>query len=141
MNTFTTKTNPEYVKKSSKISIVKTFLGFSAIACIGFIYGWKTFLLLEIIVITACILTMKNQQKTGHSFELKFEDNNITFTNLSTNSSYQLTEVPLSVINIRQNKADKDGDLCSFSIKNTGAMFGGVENYTELKKYIDENFK
>jgi hypothetical protein len=134
MNTFKTKTNPEYAKKSAKTSLIKSFFGFSAIACVGFFYGWQTFLLLEIIVIFALFLTNKNQNKYGTAFELTFEGDNITFTNLSTNSSYQLTEVPLSVISIKQNKADCDGDFCSFSIKNTSAIFSGVENYTELKK-------
>ncbi len=141
MNTFTTRTNPEYAKKSAKASLIKTFFGFSAIACVGFFYGWQTFILLETIVIAAIFLTKKNQNKDGASFELKFEDDSITFTNLTNNSSYQLTEVPFSVISLKQSKADIQGDFCSFAIKNTSTIFGGVENYTELKKYIDENFK
>ena len=141
MNIFTTVTNSEHAKNSFKQSFVSTILGFSVFACIGFIYGWQTFLLLEIIVLMACGLTFKNQNKDTASYELSFEGSNLHIKNVTTQSSYELSDIPISAVVIKQNKYDKANNCCSFSVKNTTASFSGVENCNELRAYINDNLK
>ena len=140
-NAFTTETIPQYVRLQSNKSLIIVFFVFSLIACLGFLIAWQTFIFFELIVIISCFVTLFQNNKKGHHWKLEFENDVLTITNLKTNESYWVSDIPASDFVITQSKNEMHLDYCSLMIKNTVFAFGGVKNCQQLKTYIKENYK
>ncbi len=80
------------------------------------------------------------QMKTNNVFTLTFDGNVIYFDGKTKKAHYRIFDIPASDIVLKQSNADKAANCCSLRIKNTIFNLKYVENYSELKKYIDENF-
>ena len=140
-NSFTTETAPQYVRLQSNRSFIIVFFVFSLIACLGFLVAWQTFIFFELIVIITCVVSLFQNNKKGHHWKLEFENDVLTITNLKTNESYWVSDIPASDFVITQSKSEMPFDYCSLMIKNTIFAFGGVKNCQQLKTYIKENYK
>ena len=140
-NAFSTETSPQYVRLQSYKSLLIVFLVFSLAACLGFLVAWQTFMFFELIVIISCVVSLFQNNKKGHHWKLEFENDVLTITNLKTNESFWVSDIPASDFVITQSKAETSLDYCSLMIKNTVFAFGGVKNCQQLKTYIRENYK
>ena len=140
-NAFSTETSPQYVRLQSNKSLIVVFLVFSLIACLGFLVAWQTFIFFELIVIVACVGSLFQNNKKGHHWKLEFENDVLTITNLKTNESYWVSDIPASDFVITQSKSEMPLDYCSLMIKNTVFAFGGVKSCHQLKTYIKENYR
>ncbi len=139
-NTFSTTTDPVYVRLQSNKSLAIVFFVFSLIACLGSLVAWQTFIFFELIVIISCVVSLFRNSKKGHYWKLSFENDMLTITNLTTNESYWVSDIPASDFVITQSKSEKHYDYCSLMIKNTVFAFGGIKNCQQLKTYIEENY-
>lgn len=139
--TFMTETDPQYVMLQSNKSLIIVFFVFSLIACLGFFVAWQTFVFFELIVIISCFVTLFNKNKKGHYWKLEFEDDILTITNLKTNESFNVFDIPASDFIITQSDRETNLDYCSLAIKGTVFAFGGVKNCKQLEIYIQEHYR
>lgn len=139
-NTFSTSTDSVYVRLQSFKFLITTFFVLSLIACLGFLVAWQTFMFFEVIVIISCVVSRFQNNKNIHHWKLEFESDALTITNLKTNESYYVSDIPASDFVITQSKNEIPLDYCTITIKNTVFAFGGVKNCQQLKKYIKDNY-
>ncbi len=143
MNTFTTQTNEKKVARYNLIT-------FAVIVLPLWIAGLVYSLLQEpidlgftaIIGIAGAIIAvvLATQVKTNNVFTLRFEDDILYLEGRTKTAHYRVYDIPASDFVLTQSKSDKAENMCSMKIKNTVFNLKYVENYTELKKYIEENF-
>lgn len=88
-------------------------------------------------LITIVLLT---QVRINNVFTLRFEGNVLYLDGKTKKTHYQVCDIPASDVVLTQSKADKAANRCSFRIKNTIFNLKYVENYSELKKYIEANY-
>lgn len=139
-NTFITETDEKYVKLQSIKGLIISFLIFSLLACLGFLIAWQTFVFFEIIVLIACAATCLQNKRNDNLWRLEFENDVLTITNLKTNNSFYVYDIPASDFVITQTKNEIPLDYCSLIIKNTIFGFGGIKDCQQLKAYIKENY-
>lgn len=137
---FVTETDEKYIKNQSDRVFFIIFLVLSLIACLGFFIAWQTFVFFEIIILLSCYFARSLRKNSNHCWRLKFENDDLTVINLSTNEVYRVWDIPASDFVITQTKREKGLDYCSVMIKNTVFTFGGIKNCTQLKKYIEINY-
>ncbi|MBO5778696.1 MAG: hypothetical protein J6R82_03925 [Clostridia bacterium] len=140
-NTFVTETDPQYVRKLFIKGMIISFFAFSLIACLGFLVAWQTFVWFELVVIFSWVVALVLCQKKGNHWTLEFKGDVLTITNIKTNASYCVYDIPASDFMIKQSKRDVQLDYCTFLIKNTVFAMDGVKNCQQLKAYIQENYK
>ena len=140
-NAFSTETSPQYVRLQSNKSVIIVFFVFSLVAGLGFLVAWQTFIFCELIVIVSCAVSLFQNNKKGHHWKLEFENDMLTITNIKTNESFWVSDIPASDFVITQSRNEMPLDYCSLMIKNTVFAFGGVKNCQQLKAYIRENYK
>lgn len=140
-NTFVTQTDSQYVLTQSNKAGIKVFLLFSLIACLGFLVAWQTFVFFELIVILAVFASFLQQRKKNFDWSLQFEEDELTITNLKTGQSFYVTDIPASDFIITQTKEEIPLNYCSFAVKHTVFVMGGVQNCRELKAYIREHYR
>ena len=139
-NAFITDTDSKYVQLQSYKSLMLVFLVFSLFACVGFFVAWQTFLFLELIVVISSVYAFWQNRKKEHRWKLEFENDQLTITNLTTNTSYCVYDIPASDFVITQTKREIPLDYCTVAIKHTVFAFGGVKNCRALKAYIQEHY-
>ncbi len=71
---------------------------------------------------------------------LTFKEGKLYLTNISGTKQFTVYDVPASDFIITQSEGQKKNDTCNLKIKNTVFKLYSVENCTEMKKYIEENF-
>lgn len=84
-----------------------------------------------------CLTAIKKE----HYWKLEFEDDALTIVNLKTNEYYSVFDIPASDFVITQSGNETNLDYCTLMIKHTVFAFGGVKNCTQLKAYIQENYR
>ncbi len=85
-------------------------------------------------------LILAFQVKINNVFTLRFEGAEIYLDGKTKKAHYHVYDIPASDIVLKQSKADQEADRCSLRIKNTVFNLKYVENYAELKAYIEANF-
>ena len=140
-NTFTIETDAKYAARARNRALLIVFLVMSLLACLGFFVAWQTFVYLEVFVLFSCACTYFLQIRKGHSWRLEFKNDELTIINLKTGEAFCVWDIPASDFVIKQEKKEIELDYCSLSIKNTVFHFEGLNNCSELRKYIKENYK
>ena len=140
-NTFVTQTDAKFTRNQQNKSILLVFPVFSLVACLCFFVGWELFLFAQIVIVISCCVTFFKNCKNTHSWKLAFEGDELVITNLVSNESFQVYDIPASDFVINQTKKEQTLDYCSLMIKNTVFAFGGIQNCSALKAYINENYK
>lgn len=140
-NSFVTETDAKYAELQTNKALVIVFLIFSLVACLGFLVAWQTFAFFEGIVLISCFITFFSKKRSGNYWRLEFVNDNLTVTNLKSGKSFHVDNVPATDFVITQTKSEIPLDYCSLMIKNTVFVFGTVKNCTQLKEYIDANYK
>ena len=139
-NTFLTDTDFQYVRLQSGKSFILFFGIFSLAACLGFLVAWQTFLFLEFLVVISCVYGFWQNGKQEHRWKLEFENDFLTITNLKTQESFCVYDIPASDFVITQTKREIPLDYCTVAIKHTVFAFGGVRNCRALKAYIQDHY-
>lgn len=139
-NTFVTETDVQYLQSQSSRVMVVIFVVISALACLGFLIAWQTFVFFELIVLISCGVTVVYSKKSSQSWKLEFEDDRLTITNQKNGKKSVICGVSASVFIMNQTRKEKELDYGSVGIRFTAFAFGGVKNYQALKQYIFENF-
>lgn len=80
------------------------------------------------------------QARINNIFTLRFEGDVLYLDGKTPKAHYKVYDIPASDIVLTQSKADKVANRCSLRIKNTIFNLKYVENYSELKKYIEANY-
>lgn len=140
-NTFVTETDVKHVQSQSSRTLVVVFVVLSALACLGFLVAWQTFVFLELIVLISCGAVVVYAKRSNQSWKLEFEDDRLTITNQKTGEETVLSGVSASVFVMGQTQQEKELDYCSLVIQQPYFALGGVKNYQALKQYISENFR
>ncbi len=144
MNTFTTQTNEKKNARFNLITaVVITTVPWAAVAIYSLLQTTPSWDLLGIA--SACyvlvLVVLASQIKINNIYTLRFEGNVLYLDGKTKNAHYQVYDIPASDFVLKQSKADVAQNSCSMRIKHT--VFYNlkyVENYSELKKYIEDNF-
>ena len=140
-NTFVTETDAKYTRGQSLRSLLMVFFAFSLLAGLGFLITWQTFVFFELIVLLSCTVYWIQTREKGYRWRLEFEGDRLTITNLSTEQSYYVVDIPGSDFVITQSKREANLDYCSLLIKNTVFGFGGIQNCSQLQAYIQNHYR
>ena len=140
-NTFTIETDAKYSSRTLNRTFLITFSVLSLLACLGFLITWQTFVFFEALVLICGVYSYFLANRKGHSWRLEFKNDELTITNLKTGETFCVWDIPASDFVIKQKEKEKELDCCSLSIKNTVFYFGRLNNCSELRKYIKENYK
>ncbi len=143
MNKFVTQTNVKLTKKRNLITFAVIILPLwiaSAVYCL-----LKKPIELELLgIISACFailsLVLLTQVGVNNVFTLRFEGNELFIDGKQKQMHYHVYDIPASDIVLTQSEKDKAANRCSMKIKKTVFNLKYVENYSELKKYIEANF-
>lgn len=143
MNTFTTKTTEKLVKKRNLITFSAIILPlWIASAVYSLLQDPMDMQLLGIL--SACFgilsIALLSQIGVNNVFVLRFEGATLYLDGKQKQMHYQVYDIPASDIVLTQSAADKAENRCRMKIKNTVFNLQYVENYTELKAYIEANF-
>lgn len=137
---FSTQTDERYALRQELRSFGLVFLIFSAVACLGFLVSWKTFLFFEALVVFATLSGLLQKRKKLN-WLLEFEQTTLTLTNLETAESITIRDLPADAFLIGQGKQEEALDYCSLLIKNTAFGLTGVQNCKALQAYIEAQFQ
>ncbi len=143
MNTFVTKTNEKLTKKYNVISFAIIILPlWIALAVYSLLQKPMELELLGICSACFALLSVALMSQAGvnNVFTLRFEGATLYLDGKTKNAHYVVYEIPASDIVLKQSGADKAANRCSLRIKNTVFNLKYVENYSELKAYIEANY-
>ncbi len=144
MNTFTTQTN---IKKNAVYNtvtaLVITLIPWTALVIYSVLQDPIMWDMVGIATGAAAVilLALISQAKVNNVYTLRFEGANLYLDGKTKNAHYHIYDIPASDFVLTQSKKDKANNSCSLRIKKT--VFYNlkyVENYTELKAYIEANF-
>ena len=140
MNTFQTQTNSKFAFKIYGLTMLITYLILALCSCYFLTISIGTFIMIEAFILLgigfSSIITLKNNSK----FTFYFEGNILYINGVKPTQVWKIYEIPATDFIITQSKSEKACDCCTVKIKNTIFKFYGVENYTQLKSYIENNF-
>lgn len=144
MNTFTTQTN---AKKNTVYNIVTALvvilIPWAALVVYSVLQNPPMWDMVGIASAAAAVilLVLITQAKVNNIYTLHFEGSNLYLDGKQKHAHYHIYDIPASDFVLTQSKKDKCSDCCSLRIKKT--VFYNlkyVENYTELRTYIEANF-
>ncbi len=144
MNRFTTQTNEKKVAKYNLITFAVIIL---PIWIAGLVYSLLQepidMGLVGIIGVAGAIIcaVLATQVKTNNVFTLRFEGDVLHLEGRTKTAQYTVYDIPASDFVLKQSDSDKEQNMCSLKIKNTVFNLKYVENYSELKRYIEENYR
>ncbi len=143
MNTFTTQTNEKKVKKANLITFAIIVLPLWAASAIWTLTSDP--MDLEMLgILSACFgilsIALLSQVGVNNVFTLRFEGAKLYLDGKQKHMHYEVYDIPASDIVLKQSAADKAANECSIRIKNTVFNLKYVENYAEMKAYIEANF-
>ncbi len=143
MNTFTTQTNEKLTKKRNLITFAAIiFPLWIAVALYSLLQTPPEWELLGMISVGFLMISviLAFQVGVNNIFSLRFEGDVLYLDGKQKHMHYQVYDIPASDIVLTQSESDKAENRCSMRIKNTVFRLKYVENYSELKKYIELNF-
>ncbi len=143
MNTFITQTNEKLTKKANltvfAIIVGLGFVGSAVYSLLQDPIDWQLFG-----IFAACFailgVALFSQANVNNIYTLRFEGSTLYLDGKQKQMHYRVYDIPASDIVLTQSKADKAENRCSMKIKNTVFHLKYVENYSELKAYIEANF-
>ena len=139
--TFFTETDIAYAKWQACKFMPVTYLILAALASVGLLIAWQTFLYFEAFAFIIAVLTFIITMKNTHEYRLRFENDMLHITDKTTGESFWVYDIPASDFIIQQTANEKKRDVCSVAIKDTVFILPCIKHCDELKKYISENFQ
>ena len=140
-NTFFTETDIAYAKWQACKSMPVIYLVLAALASVGLLIAWRTFLYFEAFAFIIAVLSFFVNRKNTNEYRLRFENDMLHITDKTTGESFWVYDIPASDFIITQSAKEKKLNICGVAIKETVFILPGVKHCNELKKYISENFQ
>lgn len=101
--------------------------------------GLKSALLIDGIYVVICAVFLFGVAFRSNNWQLDFEGDVLTLTNLGSHKQFQNWDSPLSDMQMKLTSPEKDeGKLV---IKDTIFRIEGVQNFTAMQRFIEQNYK
>ena len=101
--------------------------------------GLKSALLIDAAFVGVCAMFLFGVAFRSNNWQLDFEGDVLTLTNLGSHKQFRNWDSPLSDMQMKLTSPEKDeGRLI---IKNTVFRIEGVQDFTAMQTYIEQNYK
>ena len=141
MQDFVTETNSKYTIVKNCLISFGVYLIFAALGALLLLIKLSTFIFFEGVIfaffVIAIFVVIRNN---GHFIFLISKDLFRVVGN-GPNQIWEMEDVDLNDIILSQSEDDKKFNRCTLTINNTKYKFYGVENYSGLVKFLEENKK
>ncbi len=141
MKKFTTKANLFWTYSIPNIVVCIAVI--TAGVVWGFMQEPKNYAVMAFAVAIAVFIYvfMHTVSKGNYVITFTFEGAELHIDGSTRNSAhYVVYDVPASDFVLTQSPKEKELNRCTMAVKGTMFKYKNVENYTELKAYIEENF-
>ena len=130
----------ETVSSSSKNvkTVAITYLAMAAIASLALIVSVAFFIFIEAILVMCCGMMLFITARV--KWVLYFEDTSLYLTNMGNQRSFYLDGLKKSDFVFTQSNSQKEKNCANLKIVGSSAVIYDVQNYEELKAYLDNNF-
>ena len=119
-------------------AVLIAWLAMALLALLGLKVSIVTWVFFEGMVAISCLaglfLTAKGK------WRMRFEGTLLTITNTANHSQYYLNDLKKSDFIFSQSSAQKKKNCAHLKIVGSSAVFNDVQNFEELKAYLDQNF-
>lgn len=139
MKEFVTETDSKYARVKYSLIAIGIYLIFASMGALLLLVKLSTFIFFEGIAFAALVIGLFGVIRNNSHLIIYISKELFRVVGNGPNQIWEMDDVPLSDISLYQSKDEKRFDRCTLKIENTKYKFYGVESYTELKKFLEEN--
>ena len=141
MKEFVTETDSKHARVKYSLIAFLIYLIFAGLGTLLLLVKLATFIIFEGVAFAALVIGIFGVIRNNSHFIIYISKELFRVVGNGPSQIWEMDDVSLSDITLYQSEGEKRFDRCTLKIENTKYKFYGVENYTELKKFLEQSLE